>query len=201
MFVFLALSDFLFVISLCLHMWSDNDSPLTVGCNDSLENKDRSEHSNSGLSLFSASPLCVGEGGWRAGECVRWTAIHPELREGFQISPWHSSGLKEAPGQKWPKTGTDRLGVARDSHSGEALLGPCAVLSSVLTSLPGLEKEAGGSLTTRRPPYYTVRPDVTRPQERFTGLHSVSYSCSHWQSVAHFLFSTLSKHPSTAVVR
>lgn len=35
-----------------------------------------------------------------------------------KISPpsWHSSGLKEAPGQKWPKTGANCLNVARRRH-------------------------------------------------------------------------------------
>lgn len=57
--------------------------------------------------------------GVRPGECLGQETIPSELREGFQISPpsRHSSGLKEAPGQKWPKTGTDCLDVARRRHS------------------------------------------------------------------------------------
>lgn len=55
------------------------------------------------------------------------------------LPPWHSSGLKRAWGHKWPKTGTDRLGVAKGSHSVEAFTGPFFFLS--VTSLPGLEHQ------------------------------------------------------------
>lgn len=144
----------------------------------------RSEHSNWNPSQFSASPLCVEARGWRGWE-REWGSVfggQPFILSWGKVSkspPWHSSGLKEAPGQKWPKTGTDRLDVARDSHSVEALLGPNAVLCSVLTSLPGLEEEALGSLTTRRTPYYTVRPHVTSRQAYTSSL--VSYFCLHSQ--------------------
>lgn len=68
---------------------------------------------------FSAFSLQKRGTGVRPGECLGQKTIQFELREGFQISPpsWHSSGLKEAPGQKWPKTGTNCLNVARRRHS------------------------------------------------------------------------------------
>lgn len=139
--------------------------------------KRRIEHSNSGLLQFFAAALCVKEESWREWERERGSVLggQPFILSWGKVSkssPWHSSGLKEAPAQKWPKTGTDRLSVARDSHSAEALLGPSAVLSSVLTSLPGLEKEAGGSLTSRRNPYRTVLYVHMSPK-----LYSVSYFC------------------------
>lgn len=157
-----------------------SDSTLTRGCNDCPENEEVNTQTQT-LSQFSASPLCVEEGGWKGWE-REWGSVfggQPFILSWGKVSkspPWHSSGLKEAPGQKWPKTGTDHLDVARDSHSAEALLGPSTVLSSVLTSLPGLEKEAGGSLTTRRTPYYTVCPHISRTQDRLTRFHQLAIS-------------------------
>lgn len=61
-----------------------------------------------------------------------------------KLSPsWHSSGLKRPLRQKWPSSGAGHLGPAKSSSSAKALLGPGAVLFSVLASLPGLEQEAG----------------------------------------------------------
>lgn len=70
----------------------------------------RSEHPNSNsVAVFSFSSVCRGgrlEGtGERTGECVRWTAIHPELKEGFQISPLTFFWAQRSPGtevaQNW----------------------------------------------------------------------------------------------------
>lgn len=71
------------------------------------------------LLQFSAFTLQTRGTGVRTGECLWQKTIQLEPRETFQASPpsWHSSGLKEAPGQKWPKTGTNCLNVARRRHS------------------------------------------------------------------------------------
>lgn len=70
------------------------------------------------LLQLSAFPLLQRGTGVRPGECLGQKSIELELREAFQVSPpsWHSSGLKEAPGQKWPKTGTNSRHVARRKH-------------------------------------------------------------------------------------
>lgn len=140
----------------------------------------RREPSNSSLPQFSAFPLRAKEEGWRG-----WERGHSSWAEGRfpNLPPWHSSGLKEAQGQKWAKTGTDRLGVAKGSHFAETLLGPSAVLSSLLTSLPGLEVV----WSIRGSTYYTVCPHVTRPAQ----FHSVSYLCLHWQKTSVFIYSLL----------
>lgn len=149
----------------------------------------RSEHSNSGLLQFS---VCRGEGlegmGERAGECARWTAIHPELREGFQISPltffWAQRSPRTEVAQNWHRPpgccqGQPLCrGVAGAQH--------CFVFRSHLTSWFG--KGGWRIINQQKDPYYTVCPHVTRPQDKLTHLHSVSYFCLH--SVAQvFLFS------------
>lgn len=70
----------------------------------------RSWSSNPGLwQFFRCCSVCRGwrlEGmGERARGCVQWTAIHPELREGFQISPLTFFWAQRSPGtevaQNW----------------------------------------------------------------------------------------------------
>lgn len=171
--------------------WSSTLTALSPGDVMTLWTMRRREYTNWGSLQFSSSPLRVGKGIEESvfgGQpfILSWGKVSKSL----SLPPPNILLVsKKPPGQKWPKTGTDCLDVARDSHSAQGVAGANAPLSSVLTSLPGLEKEAGGSLTKRGTPYYTVCPHVTRHQDRLTHRHSVSYFCHHSLVQVFFFFS------------
>lgn len=108
------------------------------------------------------------------GSVFRWTAIHPELREGFQISPLTFFWAQRSPGtevaQNWHRP--PRRCQGQPLCRGVAGAQRCFVFRSHLTSWFG--KGGWRIINHQKDPYYTVRPHGTRPRDR---LHSVRYFC------------------------
>ncbi len=100
------------------------------------------------FSVFSS--VCRGGDGERARQCVQWTSIHLVLREGFQILPltffWTQRSAETEVAQNWHRLPQRCQG--QPLCRGVAGAQCCFFFHSHLTSC--WEKEAGGSLTTRR---------------------------------------------------
>lgn len=86
-----------------------SNSTLPGRCDGRPENEEKWKLKLRPVAVFCLSSVCRPERleamGESVGECVRWTAIHPELRERFQISPLTFFWAQRSPGtevaQNW----------------------------------------------------------------------------------------------------